>query len=226
MSVRPLQGIGACVFDAYGTLLDVNSAVAAHAARIGARADELAALWRRKQLEYTWLRSLMRQHADFDSVTEDALAYALDALGLEEQGLAGTLLAAHRELEPYPEVPAVLARWRKRGLRLAVLSNGTPATLEAGLVAAGIRDPLEHVLSVEAVGIYKPAPPVYLHATSTLGLPAREIAFFSSNAWDAHGAAAFGLKVVWLNRKGQPRERLPGVLAAEVGNLEEVEPLW
>ena len=209
VSPRPLAGAGACVFDAYGTLLDVNSAVAAHAARVGDRAADLARLWRTKQLEYTWLRSLMGLHADFDRVTEDALDYALEAMNLEEPGLREALLAANLELEPYPEVAVVLTRWRDAGRRLAVLSNGTPATLEAGLDAAGIRDRFEHVLSVEPVGVFKPAPAVYLHATRTLGLAAGEIAFFSSNGWDAHGAAAFGFKVVWVNRKGQPRERLP-----------------
>ena len=226
MSPRPLAGVGACVFDAYGTLLDVISAVAAHAARVGDRAADLARLWRTKQLDYTWLRSLMGLHADFDRVTEDALDYALEAMNLGEPGLREALLAANLELEPYPEVAAVLARWRDAGRRLAVLSNGTPATLEAGLDAAGIRDRFEHVLSVEPVGVFKPAPAVYLHATRTLGLAAGEIAFFSSNGWDAHGAAAFGFKVVWVNRKGQPRERLPGTLAAEVRDLEAAEALW
>jgi 2-haloacid dehalogenase len=214
-----LHGTQACVFDAYGTLLDVGSAVDAEAATLGERAAELSALWRRKQLEYTWLRSLMRCHADFAQVTADALDVGLETLGLRDDGLRARLLAAYARLTPYPEVAAVLATLRRHGMRTAILSNGSPAMLRDGLVAAGIPELLDVVLSVEEVGVFKPAPEVYHLASSRLGLAAREIAFLSSNGWDVHGAAAFGFRTVWVNRAGAPDERLPGASVATIPTL-------
>lgn len=225
MSAPCLQGVRACVFDVYGTLLDVNAAVAGEAAALGERAGELAGLWRRKQLEYTWLRSLMRLHADLARVTADALDFSLEALGLQDDGLRARLLAAYDRLAAYPEVPAVLGALRCRGVRTAVLSNGSPAMLEAGLAAAGVRGELEAVLSVEEVGVFKPAPEVYHLATSRLGVAAPEVAFLSANSWDVHGAAAFGFKAVWVNRAGAPDDRLPGAPAAVLPNLEPLPGL-
>lgn len=221
---RPLAGVAACVFDAYGTLLDVHSAVAAHAGQVGPKAGELSALWRRKQLEYTWLRTLMRDHADFQQLTEDALDHALAALEVDPK-LRAPLLAGYRELAAYPEVGETLARLRARGLRLAVLSNATPAMLEVGLRAAGLGEAFEAVLSVEELRLYKPAPEVYLLAARRLGLAAGEIAFFSANAWDAHGAARFGFRVVWVNRSGQAPDRLPGTPVAAIADLAAIEAL-
>lgn len=214
-----LGGIRACVFDAYGTLLDVNAAVAGEAAALGSRAAELSALWRRKQLEYTWLRSLMRRHADFAQVTADALDYSLAALSLTDDGMRVRLLAAYDRLAAYPEVPAMLAALKRHGMRTAVLSNGSPSMLEQGLAAAGIAAHLDVVLSVEQVGVFKPAPEVYHLASSTLGLAASEIAFLSANGWDVHGAAAFGFAAVWVNRAGSPDERLPGTAVATMPSL-------
>ena len=217
--------IRACVFDAYGTLLDFSSAVAGEQAVLGDRAEALDALWRRKQLEYTWLRALMRRHADFRTVTADALDHAMAALGIDDGALRARLLAAYDRLAAYPEVPAALERLAGGGLRLAILSNGSPEMLASGVASAGIGDRLEAVLSVEEVGVFKPAPEVYMLATRRLGLAAREIAFLSSNAWDAHGAASFGFRAVWVNRSGAPRERLPGELAAEIPSLAELPAL-
>ncbi len=217
--------IRACVFDAYGTLLDFASAVAGEKAALGDKADALNALWRSKQVEYTWLRALMQRHADFRRVTGEALDYTLEALGIEDAGLRGRLLAAYDRLAPYPEVPATLETLADHGMRLAILSNGTPEMLEAGVASAGLGGWLEAVLSVEEVGIFKPAPEVYMLATRRLGLAAREIAFLSSNAWDAHGAASFGFVTIWVNRGGAPRERLPGELAAEIRTLAELPAL-
>lgn len=223
--MTPAGPIGACVFDAYGTLLDVDSAVAALAAEVGPRAGELAALWRRKQLEYSWLRSLMRRHADFRQVTAEALDHALDALALPAGDLREPLMEAYGRLDAYPEVPDLLRRLRERGLPAAVLSNGSPAMLRRGLEAAGIADLLDPVLSVEAAGVFKPAPEVYQLATQALGLPASGIAFFSSNGWDVHGAASFGLTTFRVNRTGQPAERLPGAPAATLADLSAVPDL-
>jgi 2-haloacid dehalogenase len=223
--VAPLRGIGACVFDAYGTLLDVASA--AHRCRheLGDKLDPLNAIWRDKQLQYTWLRSLQDRHADFLQVTGDALDFALDALGIAEPGLRERLLDLYRTLDAYPEVPATLARLRKAGLKTAILSNGTPDMLEAASKAAGIDRLLDHILSVEAVGTYKPHPSVYRLAVERLALPADSIAFVSSNGWDAYGASAFGMRVIWCNRRGQCAERLPGRPDAVVGSLDAIPDL-
>jgi 2-haloacid dehalogenase len=214
-----LSSIEACLFDAYGTLLDLNSAVAAESRTLGRQADELAALWRRKQLEYTWLRSLLRCHADFAAVTKDALDVSLDTLGLQEPGLRARLLAAYAALTPYPEVAAVLGTLRRHGLRTAVLSNGTPEMLAQAFAAAEIMDLLDEVISVEAVGIFKPAPEVYHHGAMRLRLPATRIAFLSSNGWDVHGAATFGFRTVWVNRGAWVDERLPGAASAVIPSL-------
>ncbi len=219
------RDIRACVFDAYGTLLDFGSAVAGMRDRLGDRADMLNELWRRKQLEYTWLRTLMRRHADFRRVTEEALDYALEALGLSDDSLRSALLAAYDRLPPYPEVPEMLQRLRRADLRTAILSNGSPEMLDKGVRSAGIAELLDLVLSVEDVGVFKPDPEVYMLATRSLRLEARNILFLSSNAWDAAGAASFGFPTVWVNRSGAPRERLPGEPVAELDDLAGLPPL-
>ncbi|MEE4378924.1 MAG: haloacid dehalogenase type II [Candidatus Competibacteraceae bacterium] len=211
--------IQACVFDAYGTLFDVHSAVARHRERLGKHADGLSALWRSKQLEYTWLRSLMGRHSDFRQVTQDALDYAFDQFGVEDSALAEALMTAYQQLSCYPEVPSVLAQLKNHGLKLAILSNGTPAMLEAAVSNAGLADLIDPLLSVEAVGIYKPDPRVYQLAVDRLGVSPQAISFQSSNAWDAAGAASFGFRVAWINRFGQRRERLPAGPDTELNDL-------
>ncbi len=214
-----MSGIRACVFDAYGTLFDVHSAVARLKPQIGPKADALSQLWRSKQLEYTWLRALMGRHAHFWQVTGDALDYALSAQGIEPAGIREPLMAAYLSLDAYPEVPSVLERLRAGGLQTAILSNGEPEMLRAGVQSAKIGDLLDAVLSVEEVGIYKPHPKVYQLAVDRLGVRPDEIAFQSSNAWDVHGAASFGLRPVWVNRGGAPAERLPGGAEFELRDL-------
>lgn len=204
-----MTGIRACVFDAYGTLFDVHSAVAGLRERIGPKAEELSQLWRVKQLEYTWLRALMDRHADFWQVTGEALDHACARLAIDPAPIRAPLMQAYRSLDAYPEVPAMLERLRRGGLRLAILSNGEPGMLAEGARSAGIESLLDAVLSVEEIGVYKPHPRVYRLATGRLGVRADEVAFMSSNAWDVHGAACFGLRPVWINRSGAPRERLP-----------------
>lgn len=212
----------AVLFDAYGTLLDLAGAVADEAAALGELAPVLAELWRRKQLEYSWLRSLMGRHADFAQVTAEALDHGLEALGLAEPALRTRLLAAHGRLHCYPEVPAVLAALRRHGLRTAVLSNGSPAMLAGDLAAAGIDGLLDAVYSVEAVGRFKPSPEVYRHAAHELGLAPDRVAFLSSNGWDVHGAASFGFTTIWVNRTAAAPERLPG---APIRTLASLAPL-
>jgi len=199
----------ACVFDAYGTLFDVHSAVARHASAIGSRATELSQMWRTKQLEYTWIRSLAGRHADFWTVTGDALDFAMASFGVADPGgaLRARLMEAYLSLDAYPEVPEMLRRLKAKGLRTAILSNGSPDMLDRAVRSAGIGELLDGVFSVEEAGIYKPDPRVYRLAVDRLGgVPAERVAFLSSNAWDAAGAASFGFRVVWVNRTKQPAE--------------------
>ena len=214
-----MSPIAAAVFDAYGTLFDVHAAAGRLRDDIGPDADRLSQVWRQKQLEYTWLRALMQRHADFWQVTEDALAYAMDVVGLADQGLADRLLSLYRRLDAYPEVPEVLARLKQAGLHTAILSNGTPKMLAEAVDHAGIGPHLDAVLSIEAIGLYKPSPPVYTLPQDRFGVPAAQTAFMTSNAWDAAGAASAGLHVVWINRFEQPPERLPAGPAAELRDL-------
>jgi 2-haloacid dehalogenase len=218
MTSTALTGIRACVFDAYGTLFDVHSAVGRLRPEIGAGADALSQLWRTKQLQYTWLRALMGRHVDFWQVTGDALDYALDHTGVD-RAVRGPLMEAYLALDAYPEVPEVLGRLRAAGLGTAILSNGEPKMLAAGADSAGITSHLDAILSVESVGIYKPAPKVYQLAADHFGVAPEAIAFQSSNAWDVNGASSFGFRTVWINRRGDPAERLPGGATHELSDL-------
>jgi len=225
MSNVPLAGVQACVFDAYGTLFDFASAARGCRDVLGEAIDRLTALWRDKQLQYTWLRAVQGRHADFWQVTFDALDFTLETLALEKPGLRDRLMNLYLTLEPFPEVPDVLERLKRSGLRTAILSNGSPQMLDAVVRASGLGAHIDAVLSVEAVGVYKPHPKVYQLAVDRLGIPAAGIAFQSSNAWDAYAASAFGMRVVWCNRYGQRPERLPGKPDRIVQSLAELPAL-
>jgi 2-haloacid dehalogenase len=225
MPNRALSGVKACVFDAYGTLFDFASAARACPDVPGEAADGLTALWRDKQVQYTGLRAAQGRHADFAQVTADALDFALETLRLERPGLRGRLLDLYLTLAAFPEVPDVLARVRRAGLQTAILSNGTPAMLAAAVAGAGLAGALDAVLSVEEVGAFKPDRRVYQLAVDRLGIAAGTIAFVSSNGWDAYAASAFGMQVVWCNRYGQRRERLPGAPDREITTLAELPAL-
>src|SRR5690554_3125132 len=222
------SGVRACVFDAYGTLFDVHSAAEREAGRLGIDLAPLSALWRQKQLEYSWLRSLMGRHVDFAQVTADALDFALEAQRISEPGLRKRLLGLYDRLEPYSEARPCLQRLRERGLTTAILSNGSPAMLAAAVEAARLGALLDEVLSIEDVGAFKPTPDVYGLAVERLKLPQETLLFVSANGWDVAGAAAFGLRVAWLNRSGAPRERLgiePDLIIRNLAELEEfLEP--
>jgi len=198
--------IRAVLFDVYGTLLDVHSAIARAGKELGPAADSMSRLWRQKQLEYTWVWSLRSEYRSFRALTEAALDFALAAHGVPPGALRGRLLQAYEQLDPFPDAAAALAALEKQGLRLAALSNGDPDMLEAGLQAAGVRAWLDTVLSVAALQIYKPDRRVYELGRSWASAAPSEIAFVSSNAWDAGGAAAFGFRTFWVNRMGQPAE--------------------
>jgi 2-haloacid dehalogenase len=220
-----LTGIRACVFDAYGTLFDYASAAASCRDVLGEKFAALATLWRDKQLQYTWLRSLQGVHADFWQVTGDSLDYALETLAINDPALRERLMNLFLRLEAFPEVADTLRRLKDAGLRTAILSNGTPDMLRAVIDNAKLGSLLDEVLSVEEAGVFKTHPRVYQLAVDRLGVPADAISFQSSNAWDAYAASAFGMRVVWCNRYGQRRERLPGAPDFELRSLAELPPL-
>lgn len=218
---KALTGIRACVFDAYGTLFDVNSAAAQLKSELGDQWQSLADVWRTKQLQYTWLRSLTGRHIDFWHVTGDALDFALASVKLGA-ALRERLMELYLRLDAYPEVESTLTRLKAGGLRCAILSNGSPEMLEAAVTSAAIQNLLELVLSIEEVGIYKPHPSVYRLAVDRLGVAPHEICFVSSNAWDAYSAKAFGLRVIWCNRFRQPPEYIPETPDGQIGTLADL----
>jgi 2-haloacid dehalogenase len=220
-----LNGIKACVFDAYGTLFDFNSAVAKHRDAIGPQADRLAEMWRTKQISYTWLRSLMGAYAPFWQVTGEALDHCLEACAVAAPGIREKLMDAYLHLDPFPEVRQVVEALRAGGMRTAILSNGDPRMLGAVVRNTGLSRLFDALYSVDAVRVFKTDPRVYRLATEGLGVVPGEICFLSSNGWDAHAAAHFGFQVCWINRAGAPRERLPGELASELRSLDPLPSL-
>ena len=220
-----IEDIGACVFDAYGTLFDVAAAASQCRDALGNKADELSVIWRTRQLEYTWLRSLMQEYVEFRQVTGDGLDYAMAALGVEDDALRQRLMDIYMRLDAYPEVKDVLAALKAGGIKTAILSNGSPEMLSSAVDNAEIGELLDDVFSVDSIGVYKPHPSVYQMAVDGLGVEAGRICFMSSNAWDAAAGANFGYRVVWVNRFGQPQERIPGDPEHEVKTLEALPPL-
>ncbi len=225
MTAPAFEDIGACVFDAYGTLFDFNSAVDRCRDAIGARAGELSALWRQKQLQYTWLRSLMGRFEDFWQVTGAALDYAMSAVDVSDPALRARLMQLYLSLETYPDVRKPLETLKEAGLKTAILSNGSSSMLVSAVKNAGLDDVIGAILSVDRASVFKPHPAVYQIAVDALKLPANRISFQSANGWDANGAAAFGFRAVWINRFGQPGEILPGEVHAELTTLEDLPPL-
>ena len=207
--------ITTAVFDAYGTLFDVAAAARTAAAEPGRDAlaacwQKLATDWRLKQLQYTWLRAIADAHGDFWDVTQDGLDWALEANGLNgDAELRERLLALYWELAAYPEVPAMLAQLKANGLKTAILSNGSPKMLDGAVQSAGLTDLLDDVLSVEDVGVFKPHKSVYDLVGKRFGTAPGDVLFVSSNGWDAAAAAGYGFYTVWVNRAGEPIDRLP-----------------
>ena len=196
----------AILFDAYGTLFDVHSAVARHAARLGPEAAAHSALWRQRQLEYSWILSASGAYEDFWTLTERALDHALAVQGCADRALRGDLLAAYRQLDAYPDAAPALQALRARAIGTGILSNGTAGMLAAAVTAGGLGAQLDAVLSVEPLRRYKPDPRVYQLGCERFGGRPGEIAFVSANPWDAFGALRFGFRVFWLNRSGAPAE--------------------
>ncbi|MGB0075671.1 MAG: haloacid dehalogenase type II [Terracidiphilus sp.] len=225
MTSPQLEGIKACVFDAYGTLFDQASAAFRCRQMLGDQLEPFTRLWREKQLQYTWLRSLQGRHADFWQVTSDAMDFAMETLGLTSNVLRESLMNTHLSLDAFPEVPETLLILKRMGLKTAILSNGTPEMLRNAVSSANIEHLFDAVLSIEQVGVYKPHPSVYQLAVDCFSVNCREISFQSSNAWDAYAASTFGMRVVWCNRHGQIAERLPGKPDREIRTLAELPAL-
>jgi 2-haloacid dehalogenase len=220
-----MSRLSACVFDAYGTLFDVTSVAARAEALAPGHGADLARLWRAKQLEYTWLSSLMAAphyaRPDFGAITAMALEYAVAALVLPlDRAAQAELVREYERLALFPDARAALAALAPRPRW--VLSNGTRAMLDPLIATAGLRDALDGCISVDEAGVYKPAPAVYALAVERLGVAPASIAFVSANAWDAAGAQAFGLTAFWINRAGVPVERHAPAPAYAVGSLAEV----
>lgn len=213
------------VFDAYGTLFDVHSAAAQYSVSLGALEQPVSEMWRSKQLQYTWLRSLMNAYDDFWQVTADSLDYALKSHGIEDQALRDKLMNAYLSLACFEEVPRVLKTLKDNNIRTAILSNGSPAMLDPVVQNSGVAEWIDVCLSVDAVGIYKPADQVYQMPCDYFQVPPEQIAFQSSNCWDAIGGAHFGYQVAWCNRYHQELDRLPAQPQAEINNLRELLPL-
>lgn len=206
--------ITTCVFDAYGTLFDVTAAARVAALEPGrealaAKAGELANIWRLKQLQYTWLRAVSDAHTDFWSVTQDGLDFALEATGLTDPELRERLLALYWELSAYEEVPQMLLDLQSQGRKTAILSNGSPDMLDGAVQSAGIGELLDAVLSVEDVGVFKPHKFVYDLVNKRFGTTPDDVLFVSSNGWDAAAASGYGFQTLWVNRAGDPMDRLP-----------------
>lgn len=217
-----MAAIRALAFDAYGTLYDPASVFQRCEQLFPGHGEAISDIWRVKQLQYTWLRSLMGRYQDFHRLTEDGLRFACRSLSLElGDGPRRELMAEYFRLAPYPEVPAALERLQAR-LPLAILSNGTPEMLERVSEHNGLRDRFRQILSVDELQVFKPSPRVYQLAVDRLGVPAEAIGFVSSNAWDVAGAKAFGLRVFWINRFRKPPEELGERADHEVHSMDEI----
>jgi 2-haloacid dehalogenase len=211
------------VFDAYGTLLDVNAAMREYAARLGADWERISFDWRTKHIEYTWVRSLAGRYRGFWALAQESLAVVAARHGVTDEALLSDILQAYRRLEAYPEVAGTLRALKARGLRTSILSNGEPDMLAEAVKAAGLTELLDAVLSVDAIGVNKPDPRVYSLVTEHFGVQPAEAAFFSSNPWDAFGAREFGFRVFWVNRSGGPDEYGLRGSVVELRGLQGVE---
>ena len=207
-------------FDAYGTLFDVHAAVRRHAVAIGPDAAQFSALWRARQLEYSWVRTLAGRYQDFWSLTEQALDFAFASFPGADPGLRPLLLEAYRRLDCYPEVPELIRGLKAQGKRLAILSNGTPEMLASAVAAAGLDGCFDAVLSVDEVRAYKSDPCVYDLITTRFRVYPDTVSFQSSNRWDIAGGTAFGLRTVWINRAGAADEYTDLPPAAVLRSLE------
>ena len=220
-----MNKIEACIFDAYGTLFDVNAACRELSKEVGDNWEKLASLWRLRQVEYTWLRNSMDEYIDFWQITSDALDYAMETLGIENNELREELLNLYLKLEAYPEVNDLLKKLKQRGLKTGILSNGSMKMLNSAVDNANIREYLDEILSVEECKIYKPSSKVYDLVKIKMQISKENVLFFSSNAWDMHAASNYGFKTIWVNRFNAKLERLPGKPIDVVNSLDKIDEI-
>ena len=220
-----MNKIRVCIFDAYGTIFDVNAACRELSIEVGEKWQDLAKLWRLRQTEYTWLRNSMNEYINFWNITEDALEYAMDTLNIKNDKLKNKLLELYLKLEAYPEVKKVLMLLKKKGYKTGILSNGSEAMLASAVKNAQIQNLLDKILSVEKCKIYKPSHKVYDLVEKEFNIKKNNVTFFSSNAWDMHAAAHYGFKTIWVNRFDGKLERLPGKPYKIVQSLEKIEDI-
>ena len=215
----------ACIFDAYGTLFDVNAACRELSLDVGDKWQDLANLWRLRQVEYTWLRNSMNEYVDFWEITSNALDYAMEVLNIKNIKLRDQLLELYLKLEAYPEVKKVLGKLKDKKFRTGILSNGSRKMLDSAVKNAKIENLLDVVISVEECKIYKPSSKVYDLVEIKTDIHKDKVTFFSSNAWDMHAAANYGFKTIWVNRSKGKLERLPGKPNAIVKSLDNIDEL-
>ena len=221
-----MNKIKACIFDAYGTLFDVNAACRELSMEVGGNWEKLASLWRLRQVEYTWLRNSMDEYIDFWQITSNALDYAMETLGIENNELREQLLNLYLKLEAYPEVKVLLTKLKQRGLKTGILSNGSMKMLNSAVDNANIREYLDEILSVEECEIYKPSSKVYDLVKIKMQINKENVLFFSSNAWDMHAASNYGFKTIWVNRFNNKLERLPGKPINIVNSLDKIDEIF
>ena len=211
----------AIVFDAYGTLFDVNSAAEKRKDKIGNKWENFANFWRTTQLEYTWLRSLMKKHKNFWQITEDSLDKSMETFQIDKS-LRNDLLSLYKELSPYPEVKNVLENLKKKSFKLAILSNGTPELLNHLVKSSDLENLFDDIFSVEEVKIYKPDPKVYDIPVNKYKVSKGEITFLSANTWDVSGAGNYGYNSIWVNRNNSVFDKLDYKPKNEVKNLKQL----
>ena len=211
----------ALVFDAYGTLFDVNSAANKCKEKIGKEWENFAYFWRTTQLEYTWLRSLMKRHSDFWKITEDSLDKSMEVFGLDKN-MKNELLNLYKVLSIYPEVKNVLKSWKDRKFKLAILSNGTPALLNELVSSNNLNNLFDNIFSVEEVKVFKPDSRVYEMPIKKYNIKANQITFLSANTWDVSGGGNFGYNSVWVNRNKSRFDRLDYLPKYEISNLTQL----
>ena len=211
----------AIVFDAYGTLFDVNSAAEKSKDKIGNKWENFANFWRTTQLEYTWLRSLMKKHKNFWQITEDSLDKSMETFQIDKS-LRNDLLSLYKELSPYPEVKNVLENLKKKSFKLAILSNGTPELLNHLVKSSDLKNLFDNIFSVEEVKIYKPDPKVYDIPVNKYKVSKGEITFLSANTWDVSGAGNYGYNSIWVNRNNSVFDKLDYKPKNEVKNLKQL----
>ena len=214
-----------CIFDAYGTIFDVNAACRELSKEVGEQCQDLSTLCRLRQVEYTWLRNSMNEYINFWNITEDALEYAMETLNIKNTELKNKLLDLYLKLEAYPEVEKVLTHLKKEGYKTGILSNGSEEMLASAVKNAQIQNLLDKVLSVEICKVYKPSHKVYDLVEKEFNIKKKNIAFFSSNAWDMHAAAHYGFKTIWVNRFDGKLEQLPGKPYKIVQSLEKIKDI-